>query len=185
MKLVCCILSVALILSGCAAISDELDLAMELRQKLLVKSCSFTSDITADYGDTLYNFQMQCKTDTAGNMTFTVTSPDTISGITGQISSTDAKLTFEGTVLTFPPLSGGKLAPVMAPWVFINTLRSGYLSGCGKEGEHYLILADDSYEENALQLEILTDNAMIPVQADIFWNQQRILSIQIRDFVIL
>ena len=174
-----------LILSGCALNSNALDAALELRQTLLIKSCSFVADITADYGDEIYNFQMQCSTDTAGNMTFTVTSPETISGITGQIGSEDAKLTFDGTVLSFPPLSDDKLAPVMAPWVFMNALRSGYISGCGKSGDHFLILADDSYEENALQLEILADDTMCPVQADIFWNQQRILTVQICDFTIL
>ena len=96
----------------------------------------------------------------------------------------DAKLTFSEIVLSFPPLAGGRLAPVAGPWVFINTLRSGYLTGCGQEGDNLLILADDNYEDNALHLEILTDANMVPLQADIFWNQQRILSIQISDFVI-
>ena len=157
---------------------------MELRRKLLLNSCTFVAKITADYGEELYNFQMQCSSDTTGTMTFTVTSPDSVSGISGQISSDSAKLTFDGTVLTFPPLAGGKVVPVTAPWIFIHTLRSGFLSACGSDGDNRLILADDSYEENALHLEILTDATMKPLQAEIFWNQQLILSIEISDFVL-
>ena len=159
--------------------------ALTLREELLnADGCSFDALITADYGDELYCFQMMCSTDTAGRMTFTVIEPASIAGITGEIRADDAKLTFSETVLSFPPLAGGRLAPVAGPWVFINTLRSGYLTGCGQEGDNLLILADDNYEDNALQLEILTDANMVPLQADIFWNQQRILSIQISDFVI-
>ena len=184
MKLICCVLTVILSFTGCGTTSSALDDAMELRQKLLTNCCSFVADITADYGDELYCFQMMCSTDTAGRMTFTVIEPASIAGITGEIRADDAKLTFSETVLSFPPLAGGRLAPVAGPWVFINTLRSGYLTGCGQEGDNLLILADDNYEDNALQLEILTDANMVPLQADIFWNQQRILSIQISDFVI-
>ena len=184
MKRIFCILIAMFLLNGCGTTTSEMDAAIELRQKLLVNSCSFVADITADYGDTLYTFQMQCSVETSGNLTFTVIAPDTIAGITGQINHEDAKLTFDNTVLSFPPLSDGKLAPVMAPWVFMNTLRSGFMSACGKEGEEYLIFADDSYADNALHLEIRADSAMVPVGADIFWNQQRIVSIQISDFMI-
>ena len=157
---------------------------MELRQKLLANGCSFTADITADYGDELYCFQMESTVDTAGTMTFTITEPASIADIAGTIHADDAKLSFDGTVLSFPMLADGRLAPVAGPWVFMNTLRSGYISACGKKQEGLLILADDSYSDNALQLEILTDAATIPLRAEIFWNQQRILSIQITDFVI-
>lgn len=185
MKVLPCILVVVLFFCGCGATSSELDSAMELRQKILTASCSFTTEVTADYGDEIYCFRMDCNTDTAGNMTFTVVEPASIAGITGEISTDFARLTFDGTVLSFPPLTEGKLSPVTAPWIFMKTLRSGYLSGCGKDGEGLRIFAADSYDDNALQLSILTDAATIPVQADIFWNQQRILTLQISDFVIL
>ena len=184
MKIISCILTVMFLLTGCGTSTSEIDAVIELRQRLMVNSCSFVAEITADYGDTLYNFQMQCCADSTGSMTFTVISPDTIAGITGQINHEDAKLTFDDTVLSFPPLSDGQLAPVMAPWVFLNTLRSGFLSGCGTIGDQYLIYADDSYADNALHLEMITDSAMVPLGTDIFWNQQRIISIQISDFII-
>ena len=184
MKRIFCIFIAMFLLNGCGTTTSEMDAAVELRQKLLVNSCSFVADITADYGDELYNFRVQCSADASGNMNFTVIAPDTISGITGCIDRDNAKLTFDDTVLSFPPLSDGKLAPAMAPWVFINTLRSGFLSACGKNGDLYLILADDSYADNALKLEIWADPALVPVSADIFWNQQRIVSIQISDFII-
>lgn len=185
MKIIACILTVVFLFTGCGRTSSELDAAMELRQKLLTGNCSFTADITADFGDELYCFRMDCNVDSCGNMIFSVVEPASIAGITGTISADDAKLTFDETVLSFPALAGGRLVPVIGPWVFMNTLRSGYLSGCGKEGDGLCILADDSYDDNSLQLNILTDAAAVPYQADIFWNQQRILFLQISNFAFL
>ena len=184
MKSIILLLSVIILFSGCGCASSEIDAAMELRQRLLLGNCSFTAEITADYGDELYQFQMDCNTDTTGTMSFTVTEPASIAGITGTINAEDANLTFDKTVLSFPPLAGGRLSPVSSPWIFINTLRSGYLSACGKQADNLFILADDSYGDNALHLEILTTTNTIPIQADIFWNQQQIITLNIRNFVI-
>ena len=51
-------------------------------------------------------------------------------------------------------------------------------------GEGLLICANDTYEENALYLEIETTCDRIPIRADIYWNQQRIICLEIADFVI-
>jgi len=185
LKFIVYLLSCVFLLNGCSTSSSELDTAMDLREKMLTGSCSFIADITADYADALYCFRMDCSMDSAGTMTFSVIEPASIEGITGTISADSGKLTFDDAVLAFPILADDRLTPVAAPWIFVKTLRSGYLSGCGKEGEGLRIFVDDSYAENALQLEITMDAEAVPTQADIFWNQQRILSLQIDNFVIL
>ena len=185
MKFVIFLLSCIIVLTGCVTDTSELDAAMELRERMLTSSCSFTAEITADYAEELYHFRMDCSADSAGTLTFTVTEPTSIAGITGQIDATDAKLTFDDMILSFPVLADGRLTPIAGPWILINTLRSGYISACGKEGDGIRILADDSYAENALKLEIITNGENMPTQADIYWNRQRILCLQISNFVIL
>ena len=185
MKSIICCLTFVLLFTGCSNASAELDAVLDLREEILSNPCSFTAAITADYVDELYHFQMNCHVDTSGTMVFTVTKPDTLSDITGTINSETANLTFDDVIISFPPLADGRLSPVTGPWVFINTLRSGYISACSKEKDGYFILADDSYDDNALQLEILTDSTGTPIHAEIFWNQRRIITLKIRDFVIL
>jgi len=183
MRIVSAVILIVCLLSGCRAADDQLNQAMALRKRILeAECCSFQSIITADYGDELYTFQMECIMDKEGRLLFTVTDPESISGITGHISQNDAALTFDDTVLAVPMLADGQLAPVSSPWIFINTLRSGYLTACSTDDDGLCIYIDDSYEDNPLHLEIYTDSNTIPIHADIIWQERRILSLDIRDF---
>ena len=183
MKLAVTVLLICCILCGCTSDDTLLDSAMDLRKKVLAaESCSFQAVITADYGDELYTFQMDCITDSVGNLQFTVTDPETISGITGTIAQDSAALTFDDKVLAFPMLADNQLTPVSAPWIFVNTLRSGYLTGCSREEADFCIYIDDSYQDNPLHLEIETDSRMNPVSVQIIWQDRRVLCMDIRDF---
>lgn len=185
MKFGVAFLLVICVLSGCSQENDQLKQATELRNSILTSgSCSFEAVITADYGDVIYTFQMGCNADRDGNLSFSVTDPETIAGITGQISKDNAALTFDDKILGFPMLTDGQLAPVSAPWIFYNALRSGYMTGCSSTNEGLCLYIDDSFEELPLHLEIYTDSKLQPIHADFFWNQQRILSADIRNFSI-
>lgn len=182
MKLTAMIVIMSL-LCGCAAVENDMDRVLSFRQQLLQSNeCSFNAMITADYEEVIYTFQMSCTVDSSGVLTFTVTDPQTIEGITGTISDNGAALTFDEEVLAFPTLAQGQATPVSAPWIFINAIRGGYLSGCGREGDGLRISVDDSYEDNPLHLEILTDDQIHPVQSEIYWNGNRILSLDIEQF---
>lgn len=177
------VLMLALVLTGCAASKSEVERGMELRTRLLAaQGCSFTSKITADYGDKVYSFAMDCTADEQGGLQFTVTEPETISGITGEITGGTGKLTFDESALTFPLMADEQLTPVSAPWIFLNTLRSGYLTSAGQEGELLRLSIDDSYQENALHLDIWLGADDLPVRADILYGGRRILSVDVGDF---
>lgn len=174
------------LLTGCANAKSHINRALELRTRLYQsQGCSFTAVITADYGDQLYQFTLSCQGDNLGNLAFTVVEPETISGITGHIAQQGGKLTFDDAVLEFPLMADGLLTPVSAPWLLLKTLRGGYLTSAGMEGELLRLAVDDSYEEDALHLDIWLDGENRPVQADIYYDERRILSLTIGDFQIL
>ena len=175
-----------ILLSGCSAEENGLDTAMELRAQLLkAETVSFRVDISADHGDTLDLFSMECSTDREGSVSFTVTAPDTISGITGKITGERGALTFDDTALYFPLVAEGRLSPVCAPWILMKTLRSGYLRAAGMEGNMLRLTIDDSYEDNALQLDIWLDEGHLPKRAEVLCEGRMILSLDVRNFEIL
>lgn len=175
-----------LLLVGCTDQDASLAPVLELRQKLLEgKGCNFSATVTADYGEYLHTFVLQCNADGSGDVSFQVIAPDSISGITGSITQEEGKLTFDNEVLIFSPLADGLLAPVTAPWVLIHTLRSGYIVSCGETEQGAIVSIDDSYAENSMGLEIRLDHQNMPVSAEIIWQGRRILSMIIDNFVIL
>ena len=174
------------LLAGCGEQNTELNDALELRTKLLQGSgCSFTAQVTAQYGDALYSFAMDCTADRSNCLLFTVTQPESIAGITGKLTSDTGELTFDDTALQFPLEADQQLSPVSAPWILLKALRSGYIASvCREEGQLRLSL-DDSYREDTLRLDIWLDTDHLPEQADILQNGRRILSVTVKDFVIL
>ena len=173
------------ILSGCTGKRDEMDRAMNLRATLLgSEGCDFTAHIVADYGDTLQEFTLYCEGTNEGNLGFRVEKPESISGITGRFRGEKGELTFEDVALTFPPLADGQVAPVSGPWILLKTLLGGYLTACGMEDDLLRLTIYDSYEEDALQMEIWLNDENLPVQAEIIYDGRRILTMEIENFQI-
>ncbi len=186
MKRIGILLLFALMLTGCGGKNRQLEAFMNFRADLLASmGCSFEAVITADYQDALYTFTVSCRSDENGGLTFTVTEPETISGISGRINSEGGALTFDEEVLAFEMLADGQVTPVTAPWILLKTLRGGYVTSCGQAGELLRASIDDSYEEDALRLDVWFNRDHQPVQAEILYADRRILSLEVRNFEFL
>lgn len=186
MKRILHLVILCLCLTGCSRENQYLDRALSLRQKLLNGAgCQFKAEITADYGQELYSFVMDCKTDQNGAVRFCVIEPESISNITGVIEQGNGKLTFDDKAIAFSMLADGQLSPISAPWVMMQALRSGYIDCCGRWEKGVELMVDDSYEEDALHLDIKLNESDCPVYAEILWDERRVLSVKVNDFIFL
>ncbi len=186
MKKAAILLMVALTFTGCSREHREMEEALHFRSALLqAQGCSFQTEITADYGEVLYEFSMDCRADRHGTVSFSVTGPETIAGITGTVSETKGELTFDDTALQFELMAEGTLSPVSAPWLLIRTLRSGCITSVCEEEDLLRLTIDDSFEEDALQLDIWVAQDDRPIRAEVLYDGRRILSLDIRNFEIV
>ena len=173
-------------LTGCSGSADEIQTAMELRSKLLQSvQCTFDTAIMADYGDKVHTFTMNCQSDGKGDLTFTVSKPDTIAGISGKLSGEGGELIFDDTALHFDLLAEGQFSPISAPWILMRTLRSGYITSACREVDNIWLSVDDSYEDDPLSLDIWLNAEGLPEYADILYDGRRILSVALENFRIL
>lgn len=173
------------ILTGCTGKRDELDRAMKLRASLLgCLGCSFDVTVTADYGDEIHEFSLGCQSDGHGNIHFTVTGPESIAGISGSISSGEGLLTFDDTALQFPLLADGQVTPISGPWILMKTLLGGYLTAANEEDDLLHLTINDSYEEDALQMEIWLNSEDMPACGEILYDGRRIITMTVENFVI-
>lgn len=180
------IIMLMLSICGCSTESREFERAIAMRDKLQKsQGCSFDAVITADYGEQIYTFSMKCRTDAEGNLSFTVTEPETISDICGEIYENSGRLTFQDTILAFELMAEGQISPVSAPWIMMHTLSSGYLHSCGSSDNGLLIAIDDSYEGDAIHLEVWTNGEDYPIRGEIIWQGRRILTVDVRNFRLL
>lgn len=170
------------LLTGCAGKNKPIDKAIQLRKEIEDSNgCTFQTTISADYSEKVFVFGMDCRMDQDGDITFTVTKPDSIDGIKGKISAAGGAITFDDQVLAFQTMADGLVSPVTAPWMLMKTLKSGYLKACTENETGFELSADDSYAENALHLNVKV-NGGVPVSAEIFWNGRRVLTMTVDNF---
>ena len=182
MKKIAVCMIFCLLLCGCSG-QQTINQAVDFRNRLTDSAgCKFICTITADYVEKLYSFTMDCGFDSAGNMTFSVIQPDSISGITGEIDQAGGKLTFDEQALAFELMADGYISPVSAPWLFIKTLRGGYIQSCSQEEDGFRITFNDTYSEEALQVDVWMNNESMPVFCEILWKGRRILSLEVSNF---
>lgn len=179
------IVCIVLLFCGCSKSNDSIADVITLRNKILNgNGCSFSATVNADYGEDLYTFSMDCIADKEGNVSFSVTKPYAIAGITGKVSTDSGIITFDNKILAFQKFPDDNVSPVSSPWIFMKTLRSGYIRGCTGNNGNYQIEIDDSYEEDALRLNIIIEKNL-PVYSEIFWNGRRVISITVDNFTYL
>lgn len=182
MKKILCLLVSAWMLTGCS--SDALlEQALAFRGRLLgAQNVTFEAEIRADYIDHVEEFTLNCRTDSGGGLTFSVTEPEEISGITGGITGEEGQLSFDGTVLAFPMMASDRLCPVSGPWVMMKALRTGYITSCAGEGALLHLTVDDSYADDALTLEIWLEGDQVKA-CEIAWQGMRQMTMEIEDFL--
>lgn len=172
-----------LILTGCGSGSQPMERVLAFRNQLNAGGgCAFDAYITADYGDALYTFTLECQADPQGNLEFSVLQPKSIEGIAGTVSAEKGALTFDDQVLAFSLLADGQLTPVSAPWLMLRTLQSGYVRGCSLDDGALYAVIDDSYEEDTIQLDIWFDENDYPKHADFLWQGRRIITMEVKNF---
>ena len=152
---------------------------MSLRQRMNDSNgCAFTAEVRAYIGKEEYVFSMDCECGNSDTVTFTVTAPESLSGITGELSSGSGSLTFDGQALAFPMLAQGTMSPISSVWVLLHALRGGYLTDEGKEG----LTIDETYQGVPLRLSVTLDNEDMPTFTEIFQDGERILSLALKNF---
>lgn len=137
-------------------------------------------EIQASYTDGVECFTLLCTQKGDEAMTFQVLAPESIAGIHGTVEETEGTIGYDEAILGFPLLARQRLSPVSEPWVMLQALRSGCLTGWSREGEIYHLTLDDSYGDDPLTVDVWLREQTI-LSGEISWRGQRQLSIQVEE----
>lgn len=123
-----------LALSGCGGpeVDEAEQLALDARAKYLASpGVTATLDITADYGDRVFDCRLALDHTAGGETRLTVVEPELLRGVTARLKDGESLLEFDGAVLETGPLSPEGLSPLdCVPYLF-NEMESGFLSQWG------------------------------------------------------
>lgn len=182
MKKVIVLLVSIFLLTGCSGTKEGQNDLLKLREIISGKDYAFLANIHADFGENTYDFKLDCHFDAAGSMTFSIVSPDTILGITGNISATGGELTFDDKAVAFYLLADGIISPVSAPWLAMKGIRSGFVSSWGEEEGGKVFTIEDILEGTNVTFRVLIGKDLQIKSAEIIWEDRCILSLTVEDF---
>lgn len=120
------------LLTGCGGGKNEaLEQALAIRaQRLEQKPYAAEIDLTADYGQRVYDFTVAASGNEEG-LTLTLTAPESVAGITARLEKDAALLEYDGVMVETGPLNEEGLTPISAVPALLECLRSGYIAACG------------------------------------------------------
>ena len=102
-------------------------------------------------------------------------------GITATVAADTGKLTYDGMALDFGLLANGNVVPAAAPAIAADCWLRQYISSAGYEDERYRVTYERDFDEKCLFVDTWFENA-VPICAEVCYNGQRILKIQITEF---
>ena len=136
---VCALMMTLVLLTGCSGgeqgsgHSAE-ELALSIRTEYLaMTACTASVDITADYGQRVYEYSMDISWEKDGETKLTVTAPENIAGITARIQNGNSYLEYDGASLETGTLSGTGLSPIEVVPAVLEYITSGYIGACDFE----------------------------------------------------
>ena len=138
-KCMCALMMTLILLTGCSGGGQEAsrsaeELALTIRAEYLaMTACTASVDITADYGQRVYEYSMDISWQKGGETRLTVTAPEKIAGITARIQDGSSYLEYEGASLETGALSGTGLSPIEVVPATLNYILSGYIGECDFE----------------------------------------------------
>lgn len=171
------------LLTACSSEEKTLEPAILFRAGLLnAKGCTFTAEVTADYGDLVYEMTMDCAA-ADGTTAITVTEPEPISGITADIANATGTVTFDGMALDFGVLEDGQLAPLAAPGIAVESWNTAYIASAGEADGYYRVTYENGYEDEKIIVDTwFSVDDHIPQYAELRTGSRSLIKMTILNF---
>lgn len=137
-KRLCALMMTLCLLTGCGRemkgtnSADELALAIRA-EYLTMTACAATAEVTADYGQRVYEYTLSISWQKDGETVLKVLAPENIAGITARMQNGTGYLEYDGVSLETGPVSANGLSPVVAVPVLFDCIFSGFISECDFE----------------------------------------------------
>ena len=192
-KALSCVLMMTLLLSGCKAGSGEErpeNLAARIRGEYLsLGGWTARLDITADYGERVYEFSVDASWEKDGPTVLTVTAPESVAGITARLEDGEGYLEYDGASLSTGPLTGDGLSPLEVIPFVMKELTQGYMARAHyvQVGERQVleVLCRNPEEAEGIGAECLLQfdpETHDLLQAELFWDGVSVVRAAVTQF---
>lgn len=135
-RLCALMMTLVLCLSACGGAGENKveELALDIRAKYLsMAGCTAVLDITADYGDRMFQCVLAMDHTAGGETVLTVVEPELLEGVTARLQNGESLLEFDGICLDTGPVSPNGLSPLDCVPFLLKEIQEGFISQWGVE----------------------------------------------------
>ncbi len=135
-KIWCALMIPLLLLTSCGGKggNDAEQAALEIRAKYLsMVGCTATLDITADYGERIFECVLELDHTTGGDTVLTVREPELLQGVTARLKNGESLLEFDGIQLETGALSDTGRSPIDCVPYLLKEIQEGFISAWSME----------------------------------------------------
>jgi len=186
-KLITIITLIILLLTSCQGSKNKgQELALDIRTSLIkAEKLELTTEAKADYGDRVYDFTFTY-TGNADKGEIKITAPESIAGLTAEVSVSGGTLKYDGAVLDTGALTKDGLSPAEAMPVLISQWQSGYISGCNYEklGDTQTLAVTTDVTETVKQRTWFDVKTHLPIRAELSENGKMVIACTFENVII-
>ncbi len=121
------------LLGGCGGGGEPSadELALQIRGEYLSME-GFTAqvELTADYGERVYEYTLDAAYAREDELTLTLTAPESVAGVTAHVREGETFLEYDGVRVETGPLNAAGLTPMDALPALLAAVEEGYLAEC-------------------------------------------------------
>lgn len=105
--------------------------ALEIRAEYVaMQACGGSMEVTADYGQRVYEYGIDFTWEKEGETVLTITAPENIAGLTARLEKGETALEYDGARIETGPLAPDGMSPVDAIPALLTYAREGFLAEC-------------------------------------------------------
>ena len=135
-KLSCVLMMTVLLLSGCGGkgIDEAEQAALDIRAAYLsMAGCTGTVELTADYGERVFQCVLFLDHTAGGDTVLTVQEPESLKGVSARLRNGESLLEFDGVQVETGALSNTGLSPIDHIPFLLRQIQEGFISAWSME----------------------------------------------------
>lgn len=187
-RLIAVALMMTMCLTACRGADNEAEKeAIRKRTDLLsAGGCRLTAEVTADYGERVYEYTLECDYAYQGKSDIKVIKPEIVEGLSATMEYGNTMLSFDGLSIDTGILAEPELTPLGAVIMMADAWSAGYISGtCFEAADDieclyvsYLV----GYDNDELEYRTWFDKASLkPVKGEIISDGRAVIMIKYTD----
>lgn len=172
------------LLCACAGKRTEsVQAPVDFRAALLqAGGCSLRLEGTADVGERVYAFTVDCVCGADGSVELKILEPESLAGITASTDGKTGRLQFDDVCVTFGLLADSRFSPMEAPGSLVRAWLEGYIASAGTEGEERCVVYEVGYDGDAYRVETRFNSDGVPIRAELARDGKVLCRLGISEF---